>query len=323
MSAADRFAGIRLRKAALLAMLAMLACIAPVRAQTCTFTMSNVDFGNVDAFSTQAVDLLAQATFTCTGASTPYIHACASLGSRGMTGPGSTKLAYDLYIDAARTRPWGSLWEASANNVLTAEIPIASGSGSVTVPVYVRIFGGQSQLSAGAYSQGFLGAGYTGYNTVGYTSGTPPACTTSSGPQNPFSFTTRATVISNCTVSATNIDFGQHGVIGSATTSTGVVTTTCTKGANYTIALGAGAGSGATFAERRMTRSGGSETLGYTLYRDSGRTQVWGDGSDGSGTVAGSGTGAAQTSTVYATLPMQTSPPPGTYADTITVTVTF
>ncbi|HEY0506119.1 MAG TPA: spore coat protein U domain-containing protein [Lysobacter sp.] len=321
MNAAYSGAGIRL---GLLAVMAVMVCFTPVRAQTCTFSMSNVDFGNVDAFATEAVDLLAQATFTCTGASTPYIHACASIGStRLMTGPGSVKLSYDLYIDSARTRPWGSLWEATANNVLTAEIPIASGSGSVTVPVYVRIFGGQSQLSAGAYSQGFLGAGYTGYNVIGYTSGTPPTCTTSSGPQNAFSFTTRATVISNCTVSATNIDFGQQGVIRAATTSTGVVTTTCTKGANYTIALNAGSGAGATFAERRMTRSGGSETLGYALYRDSGRTQVWGDGSGGSGTVSGSGSGAAQTATVYATLPMQTSPPPGSYADTITVTVTF
>lgn len=304
------------------ALVLALAWSTPARSQTCTFTMSDIDFGSVDAFATEATDLVAQATFQCTGASTPYVHACASIGRREMSGPGGAKLTYDMYIDAARTRAWGSLWEANAANVLTGEIPIASGAGSVTVPVYVRIFGGQSQLPAGAYSQGFLGAGYTGYNVVGYTS-TPPACTTSSGPQTPFSFTTRATVAPNCTVSATNIDFGQHGIIGQSFDSTGVITTTCTKSANYNLSLDAGTGAGATMALRRMTRSGGSETMAYALYRDAGRTQVWGDGTGGSNSVANTGTGLVQTTTIYGSVPAQNAPKPGSYADTITVTVTF
>ncbi|MDR0182338.1 Csu type fimbrial protein [Lysobacter arvi] len=292
-------------------------------AQTCTFSLANADFGNVDVLVPGAIDAVAQGTFSCTGASTPYVRACVSAGSgRYMTGPASAKLSYDMYIDAARTRPWGSLWEASAANVLTADIPIASGSGSATVPVYLRIFDGQAQSPVGSYSQGFLGAGYTGYNAVGYST-TPPTCTTSSGPQTAPSFTIRATVIAGCSVSATSIDFGQMGVIAAPINATGVITATCTKGAIVTLALNAGTGSGATVASRRMTRAGGSELLTYMLYADSARTQLWGDKSSGTTTVGLSGTGAAQTVTVYGTVPAQTTPKPGTYSDTVTVTVTF
>ncbi|BDU16231.1 Csu type fimbrial protein [Lysobacter auxotrophicus] len=292
------------------------------RAQTCTFSIPNPDFGNVDVLAAGPVDLTTQATISCTGASTPYIHACVSLGSRGMTGPGGVKLNYDMYIDAARTRPWGSLWDSTANNVLTAEIPMSGGAGSTSVPVYVRIFDGQTDLPVGAYSQGFLGAGYTGFNVVGYTSA-PTACTTGSGPQTPPSFTTRATVIAGCSVSASNIDFGQMGVIGQAVNATGVLTLTCTKSATVTIALDAGVSVGAKVASRAMTRMGGTELLQYQLYRDAARTQRWGDGSQGTSTLSLTGAGAAQTATVYGSVPAQNMPPPGTYNDTITVTVTF
>lgn len=305
----------------------LLACLfaasTAARAQTCTFSMSNVDFGNIDVLVPGPIDSIAQATFSCTGAATPYVHACVSIGStRSMAGPGGAKLSYDLYIDSARTRRWGSLWEGTGSDTLNAEIPITSGSGNTTVPVYVRIFDGQGQLPVGAYSQGFLGAGYTGYNAIGYTT-TPPACTTSSGGQAAPSFTTRATVIAGCSVSATRIDFGQMGVIRNAINATGVVTATCTQGAAVTLKLDAGLGAGATPANRAMTRLGGSEKLSYALYRDNTRTQIWGDGASGTSTVGLTGTGAAQTATVYGTIPAQAVPKPGTYNDTITVTVTF
>jgi spore coat protein U-like protein len=109
--------------------------------------------------------------------------------------------------------------------------------------------------------------------------------------------------------------------MSTAINATGLISTTCTYGTNYALSLNVGQGAGATFSTRRMTGSSG--TLGYNLYRDSTRTQAWGDGSAGSTTVSSTGNGTVQTSTVYATLPVQALPRPGAYADTITVTVTY
>jgi spore coat protein U-like protein len=132
-----------------------------------------------------------------------------------------------------------------------------------------------------------------------------------------------ATVNANCTVSANAVGFGDVDTLSaSAVNGSGSVVVTCTNGTGWTAAADIGAGSGATFATRRMTVSG--NTLNYTLYRDSGRTQVWGDGTGSTFTVAGTGSGSAQTITVYGQIPGgQSSAPAGLYTDTVGVTITY
>lgn len=65
-----------------------------------------------------------------------------------------------------------------------------------------------------------------------------------------------------------------------------------------------------------------SATIGYALYRDSGRTQNWGE-TVGTDTVAGTGDGNVQAITVYGRVPAQATPGVGTYTDSVTVTVTY
>jgi len=63
--------------------------------------------------------------------------------------------------------------------------------------------------------------------------------------------------------------------------------------------------------------------LDYALYTDSGRTTIWGDGTDGA-TIDDTGTGSAQAKTIYGTvLAGQPGVPAGSYADTVAVTVTY
>jgi spore coat protein U-like protein len=66
----------------------------------------------------------------------------------------------------------------------------------------------------------------------------------------------------------------------------------------------------------------GAATVVYSLYKDSARGSVWGN-TVGTNTAAGTGTGSAQTSTVFGRVPSQSVPAPGTYNDTIVVTATF
>lgn len=66
----------------------------------------------------------------------------------------------------------------------------------------------------------------------------------------------------------------------------------------------------------------GTALVNYNLYREAGRLTNWGN-TVGTDTVGGTGTGLIVNSTVYGRVPVQTAQAPGTYTDTITVTVTY
>lgn len=134
---------------------------------------------------------------------------------------------------------------------------------------------------------------------------------------------TSATVTANCTVSTSALAFGNVNTIsGSNVDGTGGLSVTCTNGTAWAASAGVGAGSGASFASRRMT--GGANLLDYNLYTSSGYTTVWGDGTGSTATIGGTGSGSAQAVTVYGRVGSgQTSVPAGAYADTVAVTVTY
>jgi spore coat protein U-like protein len=60
----------------------------------------------------------------------------------------------------------------------------------------------------------------------------------------------------------------------------------------------------------------------YGLYQDSARTQPWGN-TVGTNTTSGTGTGTAQTQTVYGRVAAQATPAPGSYSDSVVVTVGY
>jgi len=146
------------------------------------------------------------------------------------------------------------------------------------------------------------------------TSAAYPASTTST-------FQVQATIQAQCLINSTStLDFGTQGVLSANVDQTSTVAVQCTNTTPYNIGLNAGTGTGATVATRKLT-SGGA-TINYTLYCDSARSTVWGN-TIGTDTVAATGTGASANFTVYGRIPAQSTPAPGTYTDTITVTVTY
>ena len=128
-----------------------------------------------------------------------------------------------------------------------------------------------------------------------------------------------ATVVATCALAASPLAFGNYTM--SQTDSTTSVTATCTSGTTYTVALSAGTGSGASVANRKLTGPA-SATLNYSLYQDAGRTTLWGQ-TVGTDTVAGTGSGTAQTLTVYGRIPAAQGSAAGVYTDPITVTLTY
>lgn len=149
---------------------------------------------------------------------------------------------------------------------------------------------------------------------AGAASGADASVTTGTLPVN-------VVIQASCTLASTSaVAFGTQGTLAADTDATGGLTVQCTNSTPYTVALDAGAGVGATTALRKMT-SGGA-TVNYVLYRDSARTLPWGN-TQGTDTVAGTGNGSNQSLTVYGRVPSQVSPAPGSYADTVNVTVTY
>jgi spore coat protein U-like protein len=129
------------------------------------------------------------------------------------------------------------------------------------------------------------------------------------------------TIAATCSVvSATAINFGTVSAIASNIDQTSTLTVNCSSTTPYNVGLSAGGGTGATFADRKMMN--GANAVSYSLYRDSGYTQVWGN-TVGTDTVAGTGTAANQTLTIYGRVSAQTAPPPGAYSDAVTVTITY
>lgn len=134
-------------------------------------------------------------------------------------------------------------------------------------------------------------------------------------------FQVTAIVPAECIIAATDLAFGTYSVIaGTAVQGNTSVDVTCSGGTPFEVSLGTGTGAGATIATRKMTS--GTNTLDYTLYRDAGRTQVWGQ-TAGTDTVSGAGIGTVQTIAVYGTISASQAAFAGAYVDTITAIITF
>ncbi len=128
-----------------------------------------------------------------------------------------------------------------------------------------------------------------------------------------------AQVAASCTLSTSPLAFGSYAATADLDVSTDL-SLTCSNGTTYDIALDAGGGSGATTTTRVMTA--GTDLLNYALYSDSGHTQTWGT-TVATDTVAGTGTGGAETITVYGRVPQGQYQPVASYTDTVNVTVTY
>ncbi len=129
-------------------------------------------------------------------------------------------------------------------------------------------------------------------------------------------FNVTANVPTSCSVTAgSNLAFGDY--TNSQIDATTDISVTCTSGGAYTVGLN----DGLYFSTTRRMKNSGTDYLTYELYKETGRTNRWGN--SGAELVSGTGTGSAQTLTAYGRLPGSQGLIAGAYSDTITVTVTY
>jgi spore coat protein U-like protein len=127
-----------------------------------------------------------------------------------------------------------------------------------------------------------------------------------------------ATVQATCLISANNLAFGNYSGVQLDATSN--VSVTCTNTTPYNVGLNQGLATGATVTTRQM--QSGTNLLNYAIFSDTGRTTNWGN-TVGTDTVAGTGTGSAQSISVYGRIAASQYVKPGAYTDTITATVNY
>ena len=141
-------------------------------------------------------------------------------------------------------------------------------------------------------------------------------------------------LLQGCTVSATGVTFASaydpsniNGLDG-----TGTITVSCSVLAlglfeNWDLFLNPGTHSGGSYTPRKL-KDGLSHQMTYNLYTNPGHSIIWGDGVT-SGTVKVSDGRSLQIGnnqypyTVYAHVDALQDLPPGTYGDTITVTLNY
>lgn len=146
----------------------------------------------------------------------------------------------------------------------------------------------------------------------------PASASTATG-----TLTVTTTVASSCSVNSPTLTFSGY-TGAAAVTSNATLSVTCTNTTPYTIGLGNGQNynaSGGNLRNMSVTVGGTTYYLPYDLYQ-SGSTTNWGN-TAGTNTVAGTGTGTAQSYTVAGNLPASSNPTPGTYKDTVAITVTY
>jgi spore coat protein U-like protein len=136
-------------------------------------------------------------------------------------------------------------------------------------------------------------------------------------------------ITASCTINPATLVFAPTAgtsLVATAVNGSSTVSVTCTSGSPYSIAMDNG--SNASGSQRRMIS--GSNFLSYDLYVDAAHTLPWSTAS-GPGTCTttgdcylGTGNGSAQSINIYGVVPTTaTAPPPGTYIDTVTMTITF
>jgi len=157
-----------------------------------------------------------------------------------------------------------------------------------------------------------LSATVLGFLALGIASTPASAANTST------TFTVSATVQATCVIAAGNLAFGTY--TGAALPATSTITVTCTNTTPYNVLLNPGATTGALVTTRQMKN--GANLLNYSLFSNAGLTANWGQ-TIGTDTVAGTGSGATQTLTVYGNVPASQYVVPGSYTDTVTATISY
>jgi spore coat protein U-like protein len=301
----------------------------------CTISTVNASFGSVTSFAlsgTGEVETTGTLVVACdavlnilTNDSVTLNYTAASVSGNSRA---NLKRTDDTSItDVIPTRLCGLSGCASSSEVQISKSYTWSGntllgllgSKRYNIPLYFRTVAGQN-VTAGPYQ--VLLTFSINYNVCAV--GLGSLCTSPQSGTATTSILLNMTVTNDCSAMTTpDVNFNSAPLVQSFPTVSQAIAVTCTKGSTYTIGINNGAN--ALNNVRRMVS--GSNFLSYDIYKEA-TTNRWG----GSGAERWTSATASQVSTdgllrtynyTAKVLTSQTTPPAGTYTDTLIVDVAF
>lgn len=138
------------------------------------------------------------------------------------------------------------------------------------------------------------------------------------------SFQVKLTIQSACAVTAgagSLIDFSTQPSTATNLAGTSNISVTCSNSTPYNVGLLPTSTGGTANGTGNLVSGTTPDLVPYRLWTNSAHSTAWGN-TVGTNTLAGAGTGTAQTIPVYATI-ASANFTPGAYVDTVTVTVTY
>eukprot|EP01037_Dinobryon_pediforme_P012614 gene12614-12704_t len=136
-------------------------------------------------------------------------------------------------------------------------------------------------------------------------------------------------ITASCTINTGTLTFPSTpgtSLVSAAVTANTTVSLSCTTGSSYSVAMDSGSNSLA--SQRRM--KSGTNYINYNLFTDAAYLNAWTTVTNSTTCTTlnscslGLGTGLAQTISVFGQVPaVATAPAPGTYTDTVTMTINY
>ncbi|MBV6824811.1 spore coat U domain-containing protein [Pseudomonas sp. PD9R] len=317
--------------------LAWLALLLPSSAQALCAAVGTtpVAFGSLSSIAVRTTSQSSSTVnggLSCTGSllslltTNDHFWATVTSSQSGLVGPTGDVIGYTIYANNSTSYPLtrGVAYDFARNGIIDA-LGLLNGTVPKTVPLYLGTTIG-SNVAAGIYSETL-----TIFWNWNYCSGigVGSVCLGRDINSGTITLTVNLTVANDCTITAPNIAFGSAPVVSAFTPVTGqTINLACTKGSAYTVGLSDGQNAVAVGGRRRMV-SGGNY-LAYDIFKSAGTTR-W--GSVGSARRAstdaevnpgnGLGTGSQIFNYNARIYTDQTTPPAGTYLDSVVLDVGF
>jgi spore coat protein U-like protein len=299
---------------------------ASASAQSCSFTMTDINFGSVNLSVGGTASTSGTLTANCTGTPGSTITICPNIGDgtggsnsgnpRRM-GNGPRSIPYNLYQPSGQV--WGSyVWPYAPLPPIVSLTLNGSGNGSTTQNMSAQITGTLALAPAGVYQSVYNGP----HTLIDY--GYAPAhnCGVVSTRAARAPFTVSAINNNSCNISATPMSFGTRTDLNSAQIASNQISITCTSGVKYNVGLSNGSNGGTGPTRRLMANAGSAQKISYGIYQNAGFNQPWGS-TAGADMIAGTATGLTQVYNAYGQIPVQATPPGGSYADTVVITLNY
>ena len=295
-------------------------------AQSCTFSITDIDFGSVNLSVGGTPSTAGTFTASCTGAPNSTITICPNIGdgtggsnsgNPRLLGNGPRTVPYNLYQPSGQI--WGSyVWPyAPLAPILTLPLN-GAGSGGLSQTINAQITGTLALAPAGLY-QSVYSAGHT---LIDYGYAPAQTCNVVSTRAARVPFIVRALNNNSCNISTTPMNFGARTSLSSALTANNQISVTCTTGVKYTVGLSNGSNGGTSPINRFLANPATGQKITYGIYQNAALTQQWGS-TVGSNTIAGTATGLTQAYNAYGQIPTQSTPAGGSYTDTVVITLSY